>query len=692
MISSNWILAFLICFIFSSCKVLYKCESVSADDRLVVTSSIQLEKGKVYAGLIMEASNVVIDGQGAIIQGDMTVAPSGRQGTGIYAKGRSHVTLKNVRVQGFRIGIHIEDGQHWLLENCDVSDNYHDPDFKWGEGPPQGGFVLARVRDSRLLRCVANRNWNNCDLFDSHNNAIENCDFSTASNVCLRLRYSTKNQIVNNDLSRGLRIRAGEVHARDSTCVLIEADCRENRLIRNNCKYGGDGIFIRSNGSTMSTDNWIEENDCSFSNNNGIECGSPGNVFVRNRANHCSYGFWLGGADRTRLIENEACFNGLLSGFHQSPHLPDGHHAGIVFMFGSANNIDIRGNRCIGNRGAGIALQALHKEEHKFVKPFNVTIEQNFLVENEWGLYLEKARYVQFRRNECRYNRSGDLFDVGGNEHISVGENSPLPSVSSMKPFDNLVLEGPESVVEDSVANFTFADLTTGQEQTGMTRWYFDNDEVSHDQMLTYRFTNPGAFFLSTRAEVEGISRVAWKPIYVLDRIDAELATESPATDWAVEAEPDLEIQVIEDRNKKLIGEHAILFDIIQNHGRRARVRYPSSGHLNLSLGEKSKLIGWIRGRTPVSLGFQDFNPEITLHDAQGNQARYLPKEEKMSLFPNQPNRSEWIRIEIDLAKPSEWTRSGDSLKDIHHLTFGFDTWENLPFQVWIDGLSISSN
>ena len=141
-----------------------------------------------------------------------------------------------------------------------------------------------------------------------------------------------------NDLSYGLRKNPGEVHARDSTCVLIESGSNENHLEDNNCTHGGDGIFIRVLNGWVSTGNVLERNDCSYANNNGFEAWSPRNVYRHNKANHCSYGFWLGASDQTVLDGNEASYNGDPRGFHNSPHLPGGGHAGIVFMFGPSSH------------------------------------------------------------------------------------------------------------------------------------------------------------------------------------------------------------------------------------------------------------------------------------------------------------------------------------------------------------------
>ena len=100
----------------------------------------------------------------------------------------------------------------------------------------------------------------------------------------------------------------------------------------------------------------MEGNDCSYANNNGFEAWSPRNVYRHNKANHCSYGFWLGASDQTVLDGNEASYNGDPRGFHNSPHLPGGGHAGIVFMFGPSSHTIARNNTCVENNGAGIAV------------------------------------------------------------------------------------------------------------------------------------------------------------------------------------------------------------------------------------------------------------------------------------------------------------------------------------------------
>ena len=284
---------------------------LSASARAVdITQDTQLDPNKTYGVLVIKASNITIDGQGVTLVGDNALPQNRRKGIAILAAGVSNVTLKNINAKGWETGLKIVDGSGWTIENCDFSDNFHDPEFGWGENGRRGGIVLEKVTKSTLRKNKANRVWDACVLTNSDDNVLEENDFSHTSNTCLKLWTASRNTVRKNVLSHGIRIKPGEVHARDSTSVLIESGSNDNVLVDNDCRHGGDGIFVRVLNGWCSTGNLFEENDCSFANNNGVECWAPRNVFLKNKANHCSYGFWLGGSDQSRLIGNEASFNG----------------------------------------------------------------------------------------------------------------------------------------------------------------------------------------------------------------------------------------------------------------------------------------------------------------------------------------------------------------------------------------------
>ncbi|HLY67380.1 MAG TPA: right-handed parallel beta-helix repeat-containing protein [Chloroflexota bacterium] len=368
-------------------------------DVLKVDSSLSLEPGHAYAGLRITASRVTIDGRGATIQGE------GLQGVGVLARGIDGVRLLNLTVRGFETGLRIENGRGWTIEDCDFSDNFHDPDFGWGENGQRGGMVLVNLTDSIVRCCRANRVWDACALYGcEHIEALDN-DFSHASNTCLRLRQSSFNILERNNLSYGIRISPGEVHARDSAGVLIEHASNDNRFVNNDATHGGDGFFIRLLNSLSSSGNYFESNDASYANNNCFEAWAPDTTYVANMANHGSYGFWLGGSIRTILIENEAAYNGDPSGSHNAPEAGLG-HCGIVFTGAPSAAGVLRRNHCHHNNGAGIAIRG-----QPTAPAPEWSLEGNRLEHNRAGIVLEAVKRAELVDNIFAGNLEGDVLE-----------------------------------------------------------------------------------------------------------------------------------------------------------------------------------------------------------------------------------------------------------------------------------------
>jgi len=397
---------------------------------IVVTADLALEAGAVLdTPLVIAANGVTIDGRGATIHGPG--APDDREsfrGVGVLSEGRRGVTIRNLTVRGFARGLEARYGRDWLVEDCDFSDNYDDPSFGWGDGARRGGVVWTGISRSTVRRCRAERVWNGLDLRRCHENVVEHNVLAHCSNVCLKLWGSRGNRVADNDLSWGLRIDPGEVHARDSTGVLIEAGSDGNRFERNDVTHGGDGIFIRSLTGPVSTGNVFLENDCSYANNNGFESWSPGNVFRGNRARHCSYGFWLGGSSETVLEGNDASFNGRVDGFHNAP-VPEFGHAGIVFVYGPGHHSVVDGNRCARNAGAGIAFCGGLASRGESWRMQDLAIRNNELFDNEVGLLAWYVDGLCLANNAFEGNARDEWIEsvTGLRRGRAGGQGSPAP-------------------------------------------------------------------------------------------------------------------------------------------------------------------------------------------------------------------------------------------------------------------------
>ena len=153
---------------------------------LEITKDTTLDPAKTYGRIVIKASNITIDGRGAWVIGATKGDTTTYKQIGIFAEAVSGVTLKNVKVKGWETGLKIVNGSKWLVENCDFSDNYHNPEQGWWGPEFRGGMVLEKVDHSTLRKNKANRVWDACSLIQSDENTVEENDFSHTSNTCLR--------------------------------------------------------------------------------------------------------------------------------------------------------------------------------------------------------------------------------------------------------------------------------------------------------------------------------------------------------------------------------------------------------------------------------------------------------------------------------------------------------------------------
>ncbi|MCU0721818.1 MAG: right-handed parallel beta-helix repeat-containing protein, partial [Pirellula sp.] len=580
------------------------------------------------------------------------------------------------------------------VENCEFSDNASDPDFGWGESKLKGGVSLNKVTNSKFHNCRANRNWNNCELKYCSGITIDRCDFSMATNTCLCMRASSHNVITNCNLSHGIRISPGEVHARDSTCVLVEGGCHHNQIRDNDCRFGGDGIFIRAVGSSVSTGNLIEGNDCSFAHNNAIECGSPGNRFIRNKANHSSYGMWMGGSDQTEIIDNEANFNGLRMGYHNSPHLPNDQHAGIVLMFATAEHLLIRGNRCVGNNGAGIALLSHDTQSEGRLFPTNIVIENNLLIENQWGVFLADAQLVSIRNNLFLRNKAEPIVQNGTNGIVVRQDNANAEYQHKQNRRITGQISGSAVIRQGATTRYTLQfdeALSPPDTQKSQWEWIVDGTVMSTDSFLDFTPSFPGTQTIAVRFANSGVTTTDWFNVAVLGSPESTELGADPKR-WTFEPQPGLGVSFHRDTEHSLDGNSSLRIEADPYHGARFFCQLDLGTPIDESLEpEKLRLSFWFDSLVTETIGWQDLSPEITLTDSSGKRATYRPSFEILSPTPEKRHRIGWKNISFNLTKPKGWSVNGDSLKNIRSISFGFDTWGESPIKVWLDEITLES-
>lgn len=647
---------------------------------LEISTSTTLDPTKSYGRLVIKVSDISIDGNGASVVGSSDGDSKTFKGIGVEAAGISNIVLKNLKVRGFETGLRVENARNWAVENCDFSGNFDDPSFGWGQLSRRGGIVFLCVSNSKIVNCRANKNWVGCILERSDDNRLEGNDFSHSSEACLELWQATRNTFKNNKLDYGNRAKPDEVHARDSCCVLIESGSDGNTFADNSCTHGGDGIFVRCLNGWISTGNQFLRNDCSYGHNHGVECWCPGNIFDSNMANHCSYGFWMGGSDRTVMVNNEACFNGDPKGNHFSPHLPDKGHAGIVFMHGSGTHIVLRNNRCVGNNGAGIALIGDRSSKGAKWKAHHWVIDGNTLSENRWGIFAQFADWIDLGGNTIEKNTLSDF------QKDVVTNVTERPADPAVKSAPNVIVNGPVTV---KVGQRVMFDASKSNDSNGRPLsycWRVSDGTIVHQASFKHAFSAAGFYRVGVTVSNGVLSNLGSCDVFVVAD-GPEIGTEESAAgrwDWV---DPQSKVQFADDTEIKIIGQSSLRADVGPYGGGRVELRYTMPANEIIDPKKKSHLEFWLRSLNSHIPCWQGENPIVTLYGSDNSASKMRPKNEIINWTDHPECRDGWLLVRIPLAGDETWTVEGSSLNSVTKVSFSFDSWGARPFQVWLDGM-----
>ncbi len=298
------------------------------------------------------------DGNGAIhITGDdITVDFAGQRlhgaaagvsadqfaGFGLWITGRN-VTVRGLRVSGFRCGIFATGADGLVLEDCDVSNNFHQRlrstpqaedggDWLW---PHQNddkqwlnnygaGIYLERLTGPTVRRCRA-RDGQNGLIIDRVTDAkIYDNDFSFLSGWGIAMWRSSRNVITRNAIDFCVRGYSHGVYNRgqDSAGILMFEQNSDNVIAENSVTHGGDGFFGFAGREALgetpppaaafdytrrgNNGNLLIRNDFSYAPAHGIEMTfSFGNKFIENRmVENAICGIWGGYSQDTLVMGN----------------------------------------------------------------------------------------------------------------------------------------------------------------------------------------------------------------------------------------------------------------------------------------------------------------------------------------------------------------------------------------------------
>jgi parallel beta-helix repeat protein len=633
---------------------------------MVITEDTTFLPGVYYffeqEGITIGASHIKLDGNGAVFIGGKKKQKNkesqnkdefsygysklakddslGFHGIGVYAKDAENVTIKNLSAKNFEIGLKLENCQQFKIHHNDFSYNYHNPDHGWDEHEDLGGMVLEGSHYCMIEHNKAMNVWSALTIRNGNQNIVKHNQFSHTSNVGLRLWRACENEFYENDFSWGIRKEPYEVHARDSSSVLIETGSNNNKFIKNDMRFGGDGLFIRSLNGWMSTGNYFEENDTSFANNNAIEAWDEGNTYIRNKANFSSYGFWLGNSDNTVLMENEVSYNGV--NFKNAPE--NFGNAGISVVNGSGTNFRVIGNKIHHNNGPGIAIR--NKVDYPST---NWVIEDNEIFENKsdnrgfigHGIYLKYAKNITLINNKI-YGNDGE--PVFLDEY--VGDVKELQRNEKPRELKVRIKSSSKTFVVAKEYDFT-AEINQEATSELNIHWDFGDGESNYGKTVRRAFNQPG--FYRIIVSVNDGENVGFDTIhaYVLAK-GLEIFNEENIENWSVESKGDVSLTF---HKKEYVSGNGS-FMLQANGVKDITLKYPKHGtlcmdaspytHFSFCLRYLNEMIDWYK---------ENKTPTIRFCKDKENYLEFTPKSNLFGELANQYNESKynWVYLEIDL-------------------------------------------
>lgn len=332
-------------------------------DAMHIEQDTRFKPGVYYIpnGLDILEDGITLDGAGAVLVG------KARNGSAVRLHGRQNVTIKNLRLMEFKIGIEARRCSHITIQGCQVrgtaevpaNSNFLDV-WRNCEHTYGGAILLEHVRDSQVLECDLQHQMNGLHAYHCNSLVVRACNASYNSGWGFHLYETCDSVFEDNYADYCCRYQPrgphhGHMGADAAGFLIVHNSCR-NTFRHNYARLSGDGFFLAGMAPGQPegefepcgcNGNLFQENDASLSPNIAFEATfSRENIFRGNHASQCNYGFWLG--------------------------------------FSSENLVE--GNTIVANRAAGIAVE----------NGIGMKATSNLIQNNQHGVLLWSKRVPGF--------------------------------------------------------------------------------------------------------------------------------------------------------------------------------------------------------------------------------------------------------------------------------------------------------
>jgi len=376
------------------------------------------EDTHLIAGTYILPDGITIHGQNIqVVADNVHIIGNDRNGVGIRIKNSKNITLTGVSCSTYYHGIYAEQCEHLTIDSVFVRDTYEIDNIEtflylWQDVKEAygGGIICHDVQHGSIRNCDVQHQLNGIQLYNCHHLTVEKNNGSFNSGWGVYLNACSDNVVQDNQLDFCNRLfrrpENGSIRAEAdaSGIVMVQGSCR-NKLLRNTCIGGGDGIFITGyqhpNVIRSCSDNLIEDNDCRLSPNNAIESTfCKGNIFRRNDVSRSNYGLWMGYSWDNIVEDNHVEFN---------------RWAGIAIEHG--HDFIVKNNVIQNNHGDGMRLWLRGKRGDELLQywegyeaTYNFTIENNTFKGNHIG--FNGYTPEQFVDQQCYgFQLLGNTFD-----------------------------------------------------------------------------------------------------------------------------------------------------------------------------------------------------------------------------------------------------------------------------------------
>ncbi len=429
--------------------------------------------------IVIRGSNLDLDFSGVTLAGGPADADPDRfRGVGVFVDGGENVTIRNLTVRGYKVGLLARHTTRLHIVASDFSYNWkarlysgvehesladwmsyhHNDNDQWLASG--AGIYLADSTGAQIEATAIVQGQNGLMLVRSDGARVWNNTFSFLSGVGIGLYRANGNTIMHNKVDWCVRGYSDGFYNRgqDSAGILMYEQSSRNLVAYNSVTHGGDGLFLWAGQSTMDTgqgganDNVFYGNDFSYAPANGIEATFSRNTFYGNRVDECWHGVWGGYSFDSWFANNRFARN----------------QEGIAIEHGQDNRIT--DNTFDGDDTAVHLWKNATQDpawgypKRRDTRSRDYDVSGNSFIRNKTALKIHETQNVRlvnntFRDVETVATLTGDTRNLGIGEEIKVPLRSrqtmdvtlpdPLPGGMDAKLADDSPLRNRRSIVVD---------------------------------------------------------------------------------------------------------------------------------------------------------------------------------------------------------------------------------------------------